>query len=541
MEVSTRVLIPRLILEGVVSAQPLVLAIWGFLLAKKPTTESNKNSLGEVLNPDEKKIDWSQRRRVFAIFVSLNIFMNADTGIIPCSLLQISEEMDLSFQQQAYLGSLVYVGLSSASLIVSPIYAKYSVKNVISIMILANICFCILLSFSYHLYLIYVARIGMGFTQAFCIIYGPVWTNEFAPPQSTTSWMAYLQGAVPLGVVSGYLSAGVIVNYMRDIFTWRQAIQLQAITEVPILLALLAASKSSIELPKDEPEQEKQKEKPAVDPPKSSSGAVARKKTVRTDTVNIGEWAGFVTQFRVLCDNWVFITVTGGLCCMYFVGSGIQYWLTAYMIVILEADPVVVLIAFTVSCITAPIMGVMLGGFLADWVGGYKGRNTINAIRICVAFSIFGMIFAFPVGFVGSLYYILPLLWMLLFFGAAIIPTATGVVVNSVPREYQSASSSISQLAYNIFGYFLAPIASALVMDSYEDEREGMIWGFRTVLLGAAVGLLFMLIAWIAVYRQFAYYEEMDEEVEELGDVGMIRRREFAIEILRRRTHSYSF
>jgi len=59
----------------------------------------------------------------------------------------------------------------------------------------------------------------------------------------------------------------------------------------------------------------------------------------------------------------------------------------------------------------------------------------------------------------------MPLLWSLLFFGAALIPTATGVVVNSVSRENQAASSSMSQLIFNLGGYFLSPVLSAAVMD----------------------------------------------------------------------------
>jgi len=44
-------------------------------------------------------------------------------------------------------------------------------------------------------------------------------------------------------------------------------------------------------------------------------------------------------------------------------------------------------------------------------------------------------------------------------------PTAIGVNVNTLSREYQSSSSSISQLVYNLGGYFMAPVASAAVMD----------------------------------------------------------------------------
>lgn len=58
------------------------------------------------------------------------------------------------------------------------------------------------------------------------------------------------------------------------------------------------------------------------------------------------------------------------------------------------------------------------------------------AIKLCTAFGTLAFIFSIPIGFLNSVVYIMPLLWGLLFFGAALIPTATGVVVNSVSREY---------------------------------------------------------------------------------------------------------
>jgi len=60
----------------------------------------------------------------------------------------------------------------------------------------------------------------------------------------------------------------------------------------------------------------------------------------------------------------------------------------------------------------------------------------LTAIKLCIAFGTCAFIFSVPIGFLSNFYYIMPLLWSLLFFGAALIPTATGVVVNSVSREH---------------------------------------------------------------------------------------------------------
>lgn len=40
----------------------------------------------------------------------------------------------------------------------------------------------------------------MGFTQAFWVIYGPVWTNNFSPSERQTTWLGLLQGFSPLGL-----------------------------------------------------------------------------------------------------------------------------------------------------------------------------------------------------------------------------------------------------------------------------------------------------------------------------------------------------
>jgi len=91
---------------------------------------------------------------------------------------------------------------------------------------------------------------------------------------------------------------------------------------------------------------------------------------------------------------------------------------------------------FSICSISAPIPGAGMGGYLSDKNGGYKGRNVLSAIRLCILFGSLAFIFAFPIGFLNSLVYIMPLLWCVLFFGAALVPIATGIIINSVSREH---------------------------------------------------------------------------------------------------------
>lgn len=173
--------------------------------------------------------------------------------------------------------------------------------------------------------------------------------------------------------------------------------------------------------------------------------------------------------------------------------TGIQFWTTAYLLLILGEDPNTTMIMFSLVCITAPISGVSVGSYIADLSGGYKGENQIRALKLLVLIGFLAFLFAFPIGFVNTLFFLAPLLWMLLFTGAMLTPACTGIIVSSVPRHFQTASSSMSQLINNLGGYFLAPVLSAYVMDCFEDEAEGFVWGYRVVVWWSIFGVIFII------------------------------------------------
>lgn len=187
------------------------------------------------------------------------------------------------------------------------------------------------------------------------------------------------------------------------------------------------------------------------------------------------------------------------------------------MIKVLDEDPAVVTVLYSFCSITAPIPGAAMGGYIADLYGGYKGKNVLTAIKICAGFGVLAFIFAFPIGFLNRSLYIMPLLWALLFFGAALIPTATGIVINSVTREHQATSSSLSQLIFNLAGYFSAPVVSAAVMDMFDDEVIGMTWGFRVCLWWSGLAIIFIIFTWIAASHKFSHYEKFYDEHDSAG------------------------
>jgi MFS family permease len=131
-------------------------------------------------------------------------------------------------------------------------------------------------------------------------------------------------------------------------------------------------------------------------------------------------------------------------------------------------------------------------------------------------------IFATILGFVYDPTQFTVVLWFLLFFGGSLVPTATGIVVSSVPKNQQNASSSLGQLIYNIFGFFLAPNVSGLIMDSFDNQVEGLIVGFRFILWENAFSIIFLFIALFFATRRLRSKEKharFENEVE-MADVG---------------------
>jgi len=113
--------------------------------------------------------------------------------------------------------------------------------------------------------------------------------------------------------------------------------------------------------------------------------------------------------------------------CLFFVITGIQFWISYYIHMVLEIDEKTVFICFAIICITAPTLGVLSGGYIIQKLGGY---NDTRAIEICLKLGYITGVISIPLPFVSSLPTFIFLIWLLLFFGGAIVPGLTGININ---------------------------------------------------------------------------------------------------------------
>lgn len=570
---------------------------------KKSEQNDNKNleisippEVEEEL-PSNSNMKSSTKTKIFIMFLLANGFLNYDTGVIPASLLEIEKEIQLSYKEQALIGSLVYLGLSFASLFVSLLFNKYGPAKVCSFMILMNAICCFIFSFSAEKSILFTCRFFMGVTEAFIVIYGPVWVNNYAPDDKSTTWMGILHTFSALGVIWGYIVAGVIINFFG--LSWRYAIQVQGVAEIPICLFFWFENEAYINLDLNEPNHEKslkssqilqgsidfnvsqnntgnlvrtehkphaksinvvplgsrfgapqipQNRRSDLTTPKFHNQTLSvgsnrknrmKRLETRIDTVQTSNFAKYCYQAKEVLSNMLYIWVCLGLCSMYFIVTGIQFWITSYLIEYLGNDPVQVIFIFSFISITAPMSGVLIGSSFADKYGGYKGKNALKALKLCSAFGLVAFIFAFPIGFLYSIIYVSVLLWAFLFFGAAIVPVGTGIMVSSVSKDAQATSSSISQLIFNFLGYFMSPILTGIIMDSFENKREGYKWGMRVIFWWSIFAAIFMAFALIVSYKRNKNPNNFKDDASLMEDeLGQNMGDLIQLEIMRRMAHN---
>ena len=228
--------------------------------------------------------------------------------------------------------------------------------------------------------------------------------------------------------------------------------------------------------------------------------------------------AGEATRPRAplirLLTNGVYMCSVLGLSALFFVVTGVQFWVTSYIVKVIAMEQTYVMAAFGVTVITAPILGVFAGGAFIDKIGGYKGASAmITTLKCCCVFAFIAAGTAITAAAVpkalaqgtdgtngspaAGFAACIGLIALTLIFGGAIIPAATGVIVSSVPIELRNLGSAFSMFLFQQMGYALAPIVSAAVastvtLDDAEVARlttQFQDGGFNTTLSLIPVGL----------------------------------------------------
>ncbi len=175
---------------------------------------------------------------------------------------------------------------------------------------------------------------------------------------------------------------------------------------------------------------------------------------------------------------------------LIYIIKGVQYWVTDYLDAILgiksQKDR---LFLFTVACFTAPVLGVLIGTELK-----YRlcQQNMRKSLMFCSFLGILASISSIPVPITLSLLYFIIFMWLVLFFGAGIVPVLTSIIINAVPEEHMASANSISNFLTNALGYLPAPYIYGILSDISGDLG---VLGMKVTLWISVPGMLFLCLA----------------------------------------------
>lgn len=162
----------------------------------------------------------------------------------------------------------------------------------------------------------------------------------------------------------------------------------------------------------------------------------------------------FGEKICLLVKNCPFMALCLALSSLFFVMSGITYWLTTYFIKVLDIPRQTAQAGFIITTITSPIFGALISSRLSFSLGGHQSPKSLP---ICIGLGFIGICFAVFFPFVNSGFLAMSIVWIVLFIGGIILPILTGVMLLTVENELRPEANAFANLMYNLIGYLPAP------------------------------------------------------------------------------------
>ena len=507
-------------------------------------SEKNIESIKSISYIINRKIRWI----IFSIFIIINVFMNFFHGTVPAATEQLRSYLNLDDSDLGFFGSLVFIGVIFGSLVSMSIINTFNRKYILMVcLILCGLSLFIFTSTTNYT-LLCIDRIIIGIFQAFISIYLPLWCDQFGVESRKTIMLALIQVAPPLGVLIGYVVTALLNMYLTHLpyfgdidenERWIYSFYLQSFSiwglaiclfffsdkyfnskarRVPLdieeklnlferknsgnknfmklsffyegnqdLEILEENNSSSGNSEKDENEEKiEQKDKKDLDKNNEKNSHEKDIGNIEKNNIKSEDEIPFLEKMKIIFTEPLFVCSIFTISIFFFIVTCVQYWTSDYMKDALGIeDEAKRLYAFSIVCLTAPTAGLLTGGYIVDYLGGYSNKRSLLFSLIIALMSI---IPAIPLPLVNSYYLYAILLWILLFFGAGILPTIQGVTIVCLPKNVQGAGNSLVIFFYNLFGYLPAPYAYGKIKDKKGSRSAQMVSSWITILAPIIIG-----------------------------------------------------
>ena len=190
---------------------------------------------------------------------------------------------------------------------------------------------------------------------------------------------------------------------------------------------------------------------------------------------------------------------------LLLISTAIQFWTTDYLKKVLDIQETLIFVAFVVTCVTAPTLGIIMGGCIVEKYGGYESRSSLF---ICSVFGLGALITGVPIVIFNGILGFTIFLWLFLFFGSAIVPNLMGIIISSLPYELRGAGNSVALLFATTLGRLPSPTIYGLIFDVTRKSQPKMAYGL-IVNLFSIISLVLVVIG--TIFRERLFKQKMQE------------------------------
>ncbi|EAN31078.1 Major Facilitator Superfamily protein [Theileria parva strain Muguga] len=207
---------------------------------------------------------------------------------------------------------------------------------------------------------------------------------------------------------------------------------------------------------------------------------------------NLSIWS----KFKLLIKHHVYILTCIFMSSITFCAMGMNFWMTKICVTYIKMNEMEVYFIFSIQPITAPLLGIITGSYLIDRVIYHYPEQPLLVDVVLMVWSVLLTISGLVVIFVQNAISLGICVFILLFFGASIIPTLTLQSVAYLPHRLKPAGSSFFISQYHIFGFTLGAIMPGIAMDLFDSYTAALIVMYLPGFILLACCIAIMYIKW---------------------------------------------
>jgi MFS family permease len=353
-----------------------------------------------------------------------------------------------------------------------------------------------------NFYFLLFDRFFTGFFQVFISIYFPVWADHFGSTEKQKSlWLTGLIAGSPIGVLLGYtITASLVQNGL----SWRWALYAQALGFIPTVFAIVLTPYRYFDLQGGRPATEHNEPEIMDDVSMQASHHyfAFNPHEPAKDTFEEGLASQKDQLFKNIKEtvrSKMFVYMVMAISTLYFITTGIQYWISDYLQVVLDIPAEETFYFYSFTCLTAPMMGLITSGIVFSYIGGY---NSPKAFLLLFMAGLVSLVVSLPAPFANRRYTIYSLMWLLFFSGSFLLPTMTGIMLNSVKQNQRTTANSVATLCYNLFGFLPAPFIYGFVSTLGDNVKRSNRYALACIMFTSIITGLFLILGYLEQLKQ---------------------------------------